>query len=342
MLKKVKKFFGQPNGAEEKRAPLGDPGSFPEQPKVKALREQAQQLFAEKKFAESLKVVEQGIAVASNQPGLNHLRGMCLNHVGRHQEAFDAFGRELEIDSQNTEARQFHDSLAKALAKRVVKKIPTMERSYKTSLPVEVLHSIQPALHDYKYRGVPMLKNPFDMSLYPVLLWELKPKTIFEIGSKSGGSALWFGDMLNNFGIDGHIYSGDIVKVTEVSHPRVTFMEANGRALEKTFTPEFLKNLPRPWLVIEDADHAYETSIATLNFFHQWLKPGEYIVVEDGIISDLERDAACNSGPHRALKEFLPQHLREYEIDANYCDFFGYNTTWCTNGFLKRLDPNAK
>ena len=342
MLKQVKNFFAKPTASEVKETAAGDPGAFPEPSTVKPLRQQAQALFAEKKFAESLKVVEQAIAASPNQPGLPYLRGLCLDHVGRHQEAFDAFKRELELDPQKTTARRLYEGLEKALAKRVVKKIPTLERTYNTSLPFDVLQSIQPALHDYKYRGVPMLKNPFDMSLYPVLLWELKPKTIFEIGSKSGGSALWFGDMLNNFGIDGHIYSGDIVKVTEVSHPRVTFMEANGRALEKTFTPEFLKNLPRPWLVIEDADHAYETSIATLNFFHQWLKPGEYIVVEDGIISDLQRDASFNSGPHKALKEFLPQHVREYEIDANYCDFFGYNTTWCTNGFLKRIDPNAK
>jgi len=89
--------------------------------------------------------------------------------------------------------------------------------------------------------------------------------------------------------------------------------------------------------VIEDADHAYETSIAVLNFFHPWLRPQEYIIVEDGIISDLSEIPDCNSGPHRALKEFLAQHREEYDIAADYCDFFGYNVTWCTNGFLCKV-----
>ena len=184
---------------------------------------------------------------------------------------------------------------------------------------------------------MPLLKNPFDLALYPTLLWKLKPLSIIEIGSKSGGSALWMGDLLSNFGIDGHVYSLDIVKVDTVSHPRVTFLEADGRALGETLLPEFLQHLPRPWLVIEDADHAYETSSAVLKFFDHWLQPQEYIVVEDGIISDLSEIPDCNSGPHRALKEFLAHHRGEYDIDADYCDFFGYNLTWCTNGFLKKV-----
>jgi cephalosporin hydroxylase len=182
-----------------------------------------------------------------------------------------------------------------------------------------------------------MLKNPFDFALYPMLLWSLKPRTLIEIGSKSGGSGIWFGDLLQSFGIDGHVYSIDIFKVDTVTHPRVTFMEGDGRNLGLTLTPGFLETLPRPWLVIEDADHSYETSIATLKFFLPWLQPGEYIVVEDGIISDLKQDPDCNSGPHRALKEFLNQHSEAFEVDGDYCDFFGYNTTWCTNGFLKKL-----
>jgi cephalosporin hydroxylase len=196
--------------------------------------------------------------------------------------------------------------LAKALAKPAGPAHPQCaQRSWHTSLPRETLLGLQQAVHHYTYRGVPMLKNPFDFAIYPVLIWKTKPKTIFEIGSKSGGSALWFGDMLDSFGLDGHIYSLDVVRVKDVTHPKVTFLEGDGRALEKSFTPDFLRGLPRPFLVIEDADHAYETSIATLRFFDPWLQPGEYIVVEDGIISDLDQDAACNSGPHKALKEML-------------------------------------
>lgn len=29
--------------------------------------------------------------------------------------------------------------------------------------------------------------------------------------------------------------------------------------------------------------------------------------------------------------EFLTAHPETYEIDAEYCDSFGHNVTWCTN-----------
>lgn len=259
-----------------------------------------------------------------------------MNALGRHEEAFAAFREELTLNPGHAEARRDYEVLVEALRRKQILKPNPEQRPYHTELPLGVLRSLQAAGHNYAYRGVPMIKNPFDFALYPLVFWNVKPKTVIEIGSKDGGSALWFGDMMDNFGVDGHVYSLDVVKVTNVEHKRVTFMEADGRALGRTFTPDFLSSLPRPWLIIEDADHTYETSIAVLKFFHSWLQPGEYIIIEDGIISDLEQDKNCNSGPHRALKEFLNNCAGEYDIDSQYADFFGYNFTWCTNGFLQK------
>ena len=287
--------------------------------------------------AEGLKLVWAAAAINPAPPELHFVEGLCLAAVGRHNEALEAFRRELARNPNHTAARAHYDDLERALSRPMIQQIPTHQRSWHTSVPRQTLLGIQHALHNYHYRGVPLLKNPFDFAIYPLLLWQLKPRTIIEIGSKSGGSAIWLADVLNNFGIDGHVYSVDIVRVTKVTHPRVIFLEGSGRSLGESFTVEFLQRLPRPLLVIEDADHAYETSIATLQFFHPLLRNGEYMVVEDGIISDLSEVPDCNSGPHRALKEFLRQYPDDYEIDGNYCDFFGYNVTWCTNGFLKKV-----
>ena len=38
----------------------------------------------------------------------------------------------------------------------------------------------------------------------------------------------------------------------------------------------------------------------------------------------------------RALDEFGAAHPEIYELDEEYCDFFGNNVTWCTNGWLRR------
>lgn len=78
----------------------------------------------------------------------------------------------------------------RARSDRCRRKAPSVQRPWNTSLPRETLLSTQQSLHNYTYRGVPMLKNPFDLALYLLLLRRLKPRTVIEIGSKSGGSGL--------------------------------------------------------------------------------------------------------------------------------------------------------
>lgn len=307
---------------------------------IKWKMRQARHLLRAGDAAGALKVLETAAARGQKVAGLQYLRGSALERAARHSEALLAYELELAAFPGNERAARQREALRKAF------EIPGaqtrgLDRSWHSSIPHDFLLRLQQSLHNYTYRGVPMLKNPFDQALYPLVLWDLKPRTLFEIGSKSGGSGLWFGDLMNNFGIDGHIYSIDIVKATGVDHSRVTFLEGNGRKLGETVSETMLRSLPRPWLVIEDADHEYATSIAVLRFFDSWLQPGEYIVVEDGITSDLVNDPACNSGPHRALKEFLSDPAHRYEIDPAYCDYFGPNVTWCTNGFLKKLPQSA-
>jgi cephalosporin hydroxylase len=306
-------------------------------PQIQALMQQSVNFYNNNQPVEALRAVEQAASLRIFIPGLYYLRAVCLVKVGRCEEALAAAREELRLNPVHTQVRAFIDNLAQAITRPEASVIPTSQRPWNTSLNRETLMSIQNASHNYAYRGVPMIKNPFDFALYPMLLWNVKPRTIIEIGSKEGGSGLWLGDLIDNFDLDCHIYSLDIVRVDSVSHPRVTFMEANGRLLGETLSAEFINSLPRPLLIIEDADHAYETSIGVLEFFHPHLQLGEYIVIEDGIISDIAQDPSYNSGPHRALKEFLGRYPDHYEIDGNYCDFFGYNLTWCTNGFLKKV-----
>jgi len=297
---------------------------------------EGRQLLEDGKAVQALRLAQAELDSGRKGRNLHLLLGLSLDRTGRNKEALEAYKRELESFPDNLAAKQQYEKRLKTLTPPEIVSVPTLERSYHSSLPGTLLQEIQRRLHNYTYRGVPMLKNPFDFAIYPLLLWNLKPRTIIEIGSKSGGSALWFGDLLNSFGVDGHIVSVDIVRVEDVSHPRVTFLQGDGRNLNAVFPAAHLESLPRPWLVIEDADHEYETSIAVLRFFDKWLRSEDFIVVEDGIISDLTSDSDCNSGPHRALKEFLAERSSEYVIEAKYCDLFGYNATWCSNGFLRK------
>lgn len=338
-------MFGSLQATPDRRSVAGNlPATAPSHgPSEAAALEEVnvRRLLAEGKPVEAMRLARQALGERAGLPNCAYIYGVALEHVGRHEEALEAYRAELVVNPGHAESQARAKELATALVAPTLACTPTEQRDWHTSLPRPTLIQIQKAQHSYTYRGVPLLKNPFDLGLYPRLLWALQPRTIIEIGSKSGGSGLWLGDLLNNFGIDGHIYSIDLVKVESVSHPRVTFVGGDGRRLDETLRPEFLQKCPRPWLVIEDADHTYETSIAVLQFFDPWLRPGEFIVIEDGIVSDLSEDAACTIGPHRALREFLRQHGTTYRIASDYCDFYGHNLTWCTNGFLRKVDATA-
>lgn len=258
--------------------------------------------------------------------------------VGRFEMCHELASKVLEEDPVNPEARGIISMVATAIQAPHQRRTDLLERSYASAIPKSFLHRIQDSVHHYKYRDLQFVKSPFDIAIYQLLVWNLKPATIIEIGSKEGGSALWFADLCRTYRLNTQILSLDLFPVTRVSDPQITFLAGNGRDLSRTLSDKLLGLLPRPWLVIEDADHTKKTSLAVLNFFHDWLKLGDYIVVEDGIISDLYPTRFPNhtSGPHLALKEFLASEAPSYSLDAYYCDFYGSNVTWNTNGFLKR------
>jgi cephalosporin hydroxylase len=211
-------------------------------------------------------------------------------------------------------------------------------RSAESEIPYTLLMKIQAGTMAYRYKGVPTLKNPFDLALYTSLLWSLKPRTIIEIGSYAGGSALWFADQLTLLGIDGHVYSADIARVDSLCDPRVTFLEGDGRRPSDSFPAEMIDMLPRPLLVIEDADHSYDTSRSVLNHFAPLMRTNEYILIEDGILSDMGVADQYDGGPGRAITEFLQSPAgRQWQVERTYCDYFGRNVTWNVDGYLKRI-----
>jgi cephalosporin hydroxylase len=207
-------------------------------------------------------------------------------------------------------------------------------------LSAEALAPIQGGTLATRYKGVMFLKSPFDIALYTQLVDRLRPGTVIEIGARQGGSALWFADVMGNFGIPPRVVSLDLPEVVAeitVRDPRIVFLSGNALRLEDTLTPALLAGLPRPWLVIEDSAHLRETTLATLDFFHRHLQAGDYIVVEDGVIAFMgETYRDLDNGPMKGMEEFLARHAADYEVDRAICDFYGRNVTWNPNGWLRR------
>jgi len=210
-------------------------------------------------------------------------------------------------------------------------------RTWRSAISFDLHYSIQRGTIGYTYRGVSCVKHPVELALYMLLLWNQKPRTIIEIGTNAGGSALWMADQMSLFGIAGRVVSIDINPPMPISlRPEITFLCGDANKLAECLSNEFMSSLPRPWLIIEDASHHYEATLAVLRFFDPLMQSGEYIVVEDGNVSDMGDDAHRAGGPGRAISQFLLETGDRYEIDTSYCDYYGHNVTGNPNGYLRR------
>jgi cephalosporin hydroxylase len=295
-------------------------------------------LLVDGRSDEALQLVERELERAPEQRELLALLVDCLVAVGQFERALHHAGSLLARDPDQPGVRAQLQMLTEQMEPPAYGPTDPTARSYASELPQALLLRMQQAVHHQRYRGVQFVKSPFDIAIYQQLVDKVRPRTIIEIGSKAGGSGLFFGDMLRNFEIDGHVLSFDLVPVTDVTHPFVSYRRGNGRRFERALSPEQVAELPRPLLVIEDADHTYETSSAVLAYFHPLLRAGDWIVVEDGNLSDMYPTLFTDglSGPHAALREFFARRGADYRLASEFCDLYAYNATTASNGILER------
>jgi cephalosporin hydroxylase len=171
-----------------------------------------------------------------------------------------------------------------------------------------------------EWKGKPLFKTAFDFAMLPMLLGELKPATVFEIGSGAGTSARWMADTIRSFGNDCEIYSVDISAVTE-RYDGVHFLVGDCKSPAALFELDLLRSAPRPWLVLEDAHVNVHDVLVHMDGF---LTEGDYLFVEDSRIKTQE------------LAKFLARREQRYKVDTRYTDFFGRNATCAANSIFVR------
>jgi cephalosporin hydroxylase len=202
-------------------------------------------------------------------------------------------------------------------------------------IPLPLFRALEAGTLAHRYRGVACFKNPIDLAILARLLWEAKPRTIIEVGSAHGGSALWMRDQMRVYEIPCRVHSVD-VDPPQCGFPidLLHFYRGSGRNLGATFSDELMIETARPLLIVEDADHFPETTAAVLAFFDKWSQPGEYVIVEDG---DAEKfyPGCYRGGPAAAIKAFLAERGGDFQVDRRYCDAFGI--TFNPDGYIRRV-----
>ena len=192
--------------------------------------------------------------------------------------------------------------------------------------------------HKFEWRGVPIIKWPCDIHLYQEYIWELKPELIIETGTDFGGSAMFFGDMMQILWPDRdecRVISIDIsdnkIRPEVFQHPRAQL------ETRSSLDPALLAYLReeckgRRVMVILDSDHSAVHVSKELDAYHGFVSPGSLLVVEDTNLNGNPVNSQHGPGPMESVKTFLPNHP-EFVPDNRWKKMM---FTWHPMGWLRR------
>jgi cephalosporin hydroxylase len=208
------------------------------------------------------------------------------------------------------------------------------------------------------YHGLGMSKFPEDLKVYEHLLWQARPDAVIELGTHSGGSALWFADQLRNLAHYGGASRPLVVSVDVTTAPaaaglaaldpdyadRIVLIEAD---LTDPAVPELVAAaLPEDakCFVVEDSAHTYATTRAALDGFARFVPVDGYFIVEDGCVDveDLRLDDWWPRGVLPALEAWLETDAgRRFTVRR---DLELYGISCHPQGFLQRTqgDPDSR
>ena len=170
-----------------------------------------------------------------------------------------------------------------------------------------------------KWKEHSLYKASFDLVLYWMIMQEVKPDIIVELGSGAGGSAIWLADIARALGLDTHVYSYDINK-PKLKHDRVTFIEYDLMTINHQSKLPCWEFFSGKKLLIEDA-HVNLRNV--LDLFDNILSNDDYLIIED-------------SDPKQGIiRDFSDEKEPKYKLDQFFLDFFGTNITSSRNAIFK-------
>jgi len=190
----------------------------------------------------------------------------------------------------------------------------------------DLLRKYYPNRAAYFYKGIRIVKTPYDLWTYHEFLWKLRPKILIELGTERGASAMWFADQVREFG--GRVISLDMnpAKREVKDYPGVEFVCAN---ISDPATVDLIRAKvdDESVSIIHDANH--ETVYEDFVLWNDLVSVGSYFVVEDTTKELLGEESTAYSDVKKILQDF-----NNFEIDYTWNRSI---VTCCFAGFLKRI-----
>ena len=232
---------------------------------------------------------------------------------------------------------------------------PIEKREDRSDIPPSVAETICLGKYITNYRGSLLLREPKELAVFRHFLAYTRPRTIIELGTFTGSSAIWFADTAALLGLDCHVYSTDVdhslvsEEIKSVKSEKVTLIQGNRNKLEDVFSSRLLQKLPHPWLVLEDNPVDLFVGFKYLNDF---MSVGDYLVVENSdphlslrpglhLLYDKEEMVPAGNGNLELLRKCLQEYGQDYQVDSFYTDLYGYNCIPHWHGFLCKMQNDS-
>jgi cephalosporin hydroxylase len=185
--------------------------------------------------------------------------------------------------------------------------------------------------------GRPMWQNVTDAFLLQETVVECDIDLVVECGTNRGGSAFFLATIFDQRGGDGHVVTIDVESLVDFEHPRITFLVGSSVDSEVVDRVRDIvaARRPRSVLVILDSDHRRAHVLREALIYADFVTPGSYLFVQDGIIDELPMMRRDRPGPLRAVEEFLRRDPR-FSIDRERSERYliGHSPA----GWLRRGD----
>ncbi|MEV0470118.1 CmcI family methyltransferase [Streptomyces prunicolor] len=234
---------------------------------------------------------------------------------------------------------------------------PQVEASAEGTLLTYWQDRVGQHVHD-SYSGVRLMKFPEDLRMFEHLLWLSRAQVVVELGTHSGGSALWFRDRLRTMAAYGLIpqdirvvsvdldqkSTHDVLASADSAYAEhITLLE--GDILDPRTSARVAERIPQGarCLVVEDTRHAYETTHAALSHYSRFVPEDGFFVVEDGLIDSPElcvhiKPPGETGGVVSAVRDWLSSDQGQVFQDRSDLNRYGIS---CRNMWLRRTTGTA-
>jgi cephalosporin hydroxylase len=182
------------------------------------------------------------------------------------------------------------------------------------------------------FLGTRVYKCPLDLWVYQELVWELRPDLVVETGTLHGGSALFFGCMLDLVD-NGEVVSIDIAQLQgRPDHPRVTYLHGSSTADDILGEVRDRASRLETVMVVLDSSHRQKHVLRELRAYGPLVTPGSYLIVEDTNVNGHPADPSYGPGPWEAVEAFLAE-TDDFRVDRSREKFL---MTLNPDGYLRK------